>query len=184
MSVDEVGLEHDADIGRVELLVDHRAVPDKSADPQVTLDQRRQPGQRPRRVDRVDVEPPHIDITLRQGAGAQGRRRQMVVMEVGERRGKRVRVGAGKAGAAEHQRDVVMEDVCGDAAPQQLHDGRGAVSHIDAGAAEFQDLAGIGDQRRDVVFGGRIERADAAPQRRGGSGDRCRRPLRRRCREL
>ena len=57
-----------------------------------------------------------------------------------------------------------MEDIGGDAAPQQLHDRPGTIAGIDAGAAEFEDLAGIGDQRRDIVFRRRIE--GTVPRRR------------------
>ena len=57
-----------------------------------------------------------------------------------------------------------MRDVSRDAAPQQLHDGPRAISRIDAGAAELENLAGIGDQPRNVVLGGRIKRAE--PRRR------------------
>ena len=39
---DQVGLHHHGDVGGVELLVDHRAVADEAAQPQVAFDQRRQ----------------------------------------------------------------------------------------------------------------------------------------------
>jgi hypothetical protein len=39
---DEIGLDHDADIGGVELLVDDGAIADEPAEPQISLDQRRQ----------------------------------------------------------------------------------------------------------------------------------------------
>ena len=55
---------------------------------------------------------------------------------------------------------------------------RVAVAGIDAGAAELEDLAGIGEQRRDVVFVGRVELAALRRRRRGGSADRCRPPRR------
>ena len=71
----------------------------------------------------------------------------MMVIEIGERHRQRLGIGAGQAGAAEHQLDVVVEDIGGDAAPQQLHDRPLAIAGIDAGAAELEDLAGIGDQR-------------------------------------
>ena len=39
---DEVGLNHHRDVRRVELRVDHRAIADETAQPQIPLDQRRQ----------------------------------------------------------------------------------------------------------------------------------------------
>ena len=52
----------------------------------------------------------------------------------------------------------------------------GAVAGIDAGAAELENFAGIGDERRDVVFRGRIERAEPrrrlAPDQPVGADDR------------
>ena len=157
-------MTHDAHVGGVELLVDHGAVADKPADPQVALDQRRQRREHAVRVEPAGVEPAHVDEPLGQRPRPQRRRREVVVVEIGERRRQRIGVGAGQAGAAEHQRDVMMKHIGRDAAPQQLHDRPGAVAGIDAGAAELEDFAGIGDQRRDVVFGGRVERAD--PRRR------------------
>ena len=54
-----------------------------------------------------------------------------------------------------------MEDVGRDAAPQQRQDRAGAVAGIDAGAAELENLAGIGDKAGDIVFAGRVEPAAA-----------------------
>ena len=45
---DEVGLHHHRDVGGVELAVDHRAVADEPAEPEIALDQRRQLGERTR----------------------------------------------------------------------------------------------------------------------------------------
>ena len=88
----------------------------------------------------------------------------MMVIKIGERHRQRIGVDPRQAGAAEHQRDLVMEDIGGDAAPQELHDRPRPVAGVDAGTAELEDFAGIGDQRPDVVFGGRIE--GAQPRRR------------------
>src|SRR5579859_1915196 len=41
---DQVGLHHDADIRRIELRVDHRAVAEEPTHAQIALDQRRQGG--------------------------------------------------------------------------------------------------------------------------------------------
>ena len=102
----------------------------------------------------------------------------MMMIEIGERRRQRLGVGAGQAGAAEHQRDVVVKDIGRDAAPQQLHRRPLAVGGIDAGTAELEDLAAIGDERRYVVFGSRIEPAEPRRGLRAGSGGRCRRRVR------
>ncbi len=85
----------------------------------------------------------------------------MVMVEIGQWHGQRGGIRTGQAGAAEHHRDVVVKDIGGDAAPEQLHDRPRAIAGIDTGPAEFEDLAGIGDQGRDIVFGGRIERTEA-----------------------
>src|SRR3954447_2272252 len=54
---DEVGLDHDRDVHRVELVVDHGPVADESAEPQIALDQRRQALAGPRRIECGGVEP-------------------------------------------------------------------------------------------------------------------------------
>ena len=68
-----------------------------------------------------------------------------------------------------------MEDIGGDAAPQQLHDRTGAIPGIDAGTPEFENFAGVGDEPGDVVFRGRVERAAAgrrlAPDQPIGADD-------------
>ncbi len=150
-------------------MVDHGAFADQAAEPQITLDQRRQGRERGAGVElrhrRVGIDGRrqhvHVDKTPSQGAGAQRRRREVVVMQIGERHRVRPRIGARQAGAAKHQRDVMMEDVGGDAAPEQLHRRPGAVGGFDAGPAKLEDFARMGDQRRDVVFGRGIEAAVA-----------------------
>jgi hypothetical protein len=87
----------------------------------------------------------------------------VVVVEIGERHAQLLRIGAGQAGAAEHDAYVVVEDILGDATPQQLHGGAAAIGRIDAGTAELQDLALVGEQRLDVVFVAGVELA--APRR-------------------
>ena len=114
---DEIGFDDDADVGGIELLVDHRPVPDKAADAQIAFDQRRQRREHAVRVDLRGVAPAHLDKALGQRPRPQRRRRQVVVVEIGERRRQRLRVGARQAGAAEHQRDVVVENIGRDAAP-------------------------------------------------------------------
>ena len=78
----------------------------------------------------------------------------MIVIEIGEFGRERVGIGAGQAGAAEHQVDFVVEHIGGDAAPQQLHHRAVAVLGVDAGPAQFQKPAGDLFDLADVVFVG------------------------------
>ena len=66
-------------------------------------------------------------------------------------------IGAGHAGAAEHYSDVIVEDVLGDALPQQLHGGTVAVFFLDAGASEFERRALPMNYAPDIIFIGRVE---------------------------
>ena len=84
----------------------------------------------------------------------------MVIVEVRERRRQRLGVGARQAGAPEHQRDIVVEHIGCNAAPEQLHHRTGAIPCIDAGPSQFENFAGISDEPGDVIFGRRVERAE------------------------
>jgi hypothetical protein len=145
----------------VELAVDDRAVTHETAQSQVALDQRRQRGERGPPVDLVRLQDVHGDIAALERAGPQRRRRKVVVEKVGERQRHLLGLRPMQAGAAEQQFDVVVQYVFRYAAPEQLHDGAGAVVGVDAGAAELQDLARIAHERRDVVLARRIEAARA-----------------------
>src|SRR6185437_10941000 len=85
---------------------------------------------------------------------------QVVVVEVGQLGGERIRIGSRQAGAAEHQVDPVVKDVGGNAAPQQLHGGAIAVRRIDTGTAQFQDVSLEHLNHPDVVLVGRVEAAE------------------------
>ena len=71
---DEIGFDQNANIGGVELFVDHGTVADEPAEPKISFDQWRQCGERPCRVNRVNGEAVHLDITFRQGPRPQGGR--------------------------------------------------------------------------------------------------------------
>jgi hypothetical protein len=57
-----------------------------------------------------------------------------------------------------------MKYISGDPAPEQLHSGSLAIRRIDTRTAELEDFPLVRDNRRDVVFVGRIE-APKAPGR-------------------
>ena len=86
------------------------------------------------------------------------------MVEVGQIGGQRVRIGAVQAGAAEHQVDLVVEDVGRDAAPQQLHGDTAAIGGIDTGAPELEYPTRKIHDRRDVVL---VRRVEMAQFRRG-----------------
>src|SRR3546814_20875155 len=61
----------------------------------------------------------HRDTAPGHRARPQRRRRQMMVVEIGERHAQLLGIGARQAGAAEHDRDVVAEDILGDARSEE-----------------------------------------------------------------
>ncbi len=156
----QVALDHDGDIRGVELPIDHGSVADKTAQPQITLHQRRQLSERTFPVQPVRADAPHVDITALDRSRTQGGGREVIVVEIAQLRPERVRVGAGQARAAEHQVDLVAEHIGRDAAPHQLHDRPAAMRRIHAGASKLEHLAGELQHGRDVVLVGRIEPAD------------------------
>jgi hypothetical protein len=84
-------------------------------------------GGRPRKAWRASIASggfaAQFDVAGGQGAGAEIVGREVAVAEEGELVGEDVGVGAGQAGAAEHEVDTAGVDVFGDAAPEQLHHG-------------------------------------------------------------
>ena len=121
--------------------IDHRAVADEAAQPQIALDQRRQLRQHALRIELARAA-----SAASRHSGAAARADAPPAAPGGcsrDRSGRRqrVRIGAVQAGAAEHQVDLVVEHIGGDAAPQQLHGDAAAIGGIDAGAAEFEDAA-------------------------------------------
>ena len=76
----------------------------------------------------------------------------MGVVQVAEWKREFVRIGPAEAGASEHQLHVVVEDVVGDAAPQQLGRGPVSVAWVDAHAAELDENPGLFENRREVVL--------------------------------
>ena len=81
----------------------------------------------------------------------------MVVVEVGERQRERAGISTRKARAAKHQSDAVIRYVSRDPTPQQLHGRALPIGSVDAGASELENFAWMGDERRNVVLGCRIE---------------------------
>ena len=142
-------------------MIDHRPVADEAAQPEIALEQGRQLGQRGFLVDLLTTQPFHVDKALRQGRGTQLRRCQVRAVQVGQRQGQGVGIGARQTGTAQHQRHVEVEDVLGDAGPKELHEGAATIVPGDAGAAKLHDLAGIGHQRADVVLRRGIEATHA-----------------------
>jgi hypothetical protein len=139
----QVGLHHDADIGRPKVFVDDRAVADVTAEAKIAADQRRQPAHRVLGIERVGGQTIHGEIALGDRARPQFRRRQVKVAKIGERLVQLLRLHAGKARTPEHHVDIVVEDVLRDAAPQKLHDGAGSVVTVDARAPQFHDFSGM-----------------------------------------
>lgn len=70
-------------------------------------------------------------------------------------------VGALKAGAAQHDVDVMGTHIVPNPLPEEFHHGSGAVGLENAGASEFEEaVVGVGgDERRDVKFSLRVETA-------------------------
>lgn len=84
----------------------------------------------------------------------------MVLVEVGQLGGEHVGVGAGQACAAEHQVDLVLEDISGDPSPEKLHRHAVAIAGIHAGASKLQEPPGKALDWTDVVFRSGIEPAE------------------------
>ena len=91
--------------------------------------------------------------------GAQGGGCKMVVVQIRKQHREHARIGTGQACASEHQSDVVMKRIGRDPVPEQLHGRSLAIGGIDARTPQFEDFAGMGDERSDVVFVSRIETA-------------------------
>src|SRR6516162_292275 len=140
---DEISFDHYTDVYGVELLIDDGTVADEPAETQISLDQGRERHECPGRIDRAAVEPAHVHVALGERPWPQLRGGQMMVVQVGERHGESIWIGTGQARAAEHQDDVVVRDIGRDTTPQQLHCRPLAVSGIDAGPAELENLAGM-----------------------------------------
>jgi len=90
-------------------------------------------------------------------------RGEVIVVEIGERGGVNIGIGAREARAAEHVADAPLRQIIADAAPQQLDRRRVAIFRRHAGAPELQKLAavpsGVCLERGEVVFGGTVETA-------------------------
>ena len=155
--------------------IDHRAVADEAAQPQIALDERRHARHRLARVVAAGLQHIHLHVAAGQRAHADLRRRQMMMIEIAHRLGVLRGIGARQAGAAEHHLDVVVERVERDAAPQHLH-GRGVARVL--GDARAAELPGSRPDSRSSA-GCRIRRTNRSgpswPPPSGGSGDRCRR---------
>jgi hypothetical protein len=69
-----------------------------------------------------------------------------------------------------------MEDIGGNAPPQQIHDMAGTVIDIDAGSAQFQNFTGLVHNRADVIFIDAVElpmaRGGLSPDQSIGANDR------------
>src|SRR5580692_623738 len=155
----EIGLDDDADVGGVELLVDDGAITDKAAQSQVSLDQRRQGPHCPSRIYGAGSESAHLNVAIGESPRTQRKGCEMISMQIRKRRGKSIGVGTRQAGTAEHQDDVIMKDIGSNAAPQQLHRRTIAISGIDARAAQLENFSGMEHDGRNIEFLGRIETA-------------------------
>ena len=153
-------IDDDANVHRIEFMVDHGAVADSAAETQISLDHRRQIAQRRFPVDPVGGQQIHIDVAVLDRDGPVPLGRQVVVVQIGERPRDLFGVGAVQAGAAEQEGNVVRQDVGRYAAPKDLHGPSCPVGGVDAGTAHFENFAGLGHQPVDVVLRCGVEAAD------------------------
>src|SRR5262245_63607833 len=109
------------------------------------------------------ADPVHLDIALRQRLyppflGSSGK-----VVQERERQRELARIGAFKAGAADHGITPVVQHVGPHAVPEQFDRALGAVGRQNTGAAELQKLAFAmtRQERRDVEFAGAVKAATA-----------------------
>ena len=145
--------------------VDHRALADAYARPQIAFQQRWQGAQRFPRIDRLLGHEIHLDILRGDRAHAHSLGHRVVMVQIGQWQRQRCRVGSRERGAAEHQIGGEARHIDHQPAPQQLHGGvLAAISLENAGTAEFQKVA-VGrharQHRRNVVFRGGVEPAGA-----------------------
>ncbi len=154
-----LGAQHDADVGGVELVVDHGAVADLGAEPEIALEQRRQRGPGGARLDlvrpaagacrRSAPAPPAAGSRAAPGDGGAGRRAAAPGHPAGCPAGWRSRTAGRCRGP----------DVIGDAAPEAVDHRARAVVRIDAGAAELEAFARLREQRPEIELARRIEAA-------------------------
>ena len=161
--VDRRNRQHDQHVGGAELVVDHRAVADKGAEPQIALDQRRQCAQAPPSGRSRLRHAVHVDMALRQRRALPVLRRRREMMQKRQRQRERIRIGAVEARAADHHVDTVPPHIAPDAVPQQLDGALVAIGRQHAGAAELEEVrsAMAREQAADVEFAGAVEAADA-----------------------
>ena len=137
--LDRLDRHDDEDVGRAELMVDHRAVADIGADPQIALDQRRQRLDRGAHVDRLARHHVHVDAQMLMRLDAPILRRERVMVEIAQRRGMRRGVGAREAGAADHDVGAMLAHIGPHALPQQLERALVAIGLEHAGAAKLHE---------------------------------------------
>ncbi len=96
--VGDLGRHHDdGNVDRAEFMIDHGTVADITGEAQITLDERRQAGQRAPLVDLARAASCSCRHSGRPARlRAELRRRQMPMMEIGERHAMRFGIGAGK----------------------------------------------------------------------------------------
>src|SRR5262249_8604182 len=137
--LDRLDRENDQDIGGAELVVDDRAVAVIGAEPEISLDQRRQRFQRGTRVDRRRRQHVHVDAKMLVRSHAPIVRRERVMVEEAQRGCMYARVGALEARTSDHHVDAVLAYVRPHPLPQELKRALVAVRLDHAEATELHE---------------------------------------------
>ena len=131
----------DEDVDGAELAIDHRAVADIGAGPEIALDQRRQGFESGAARDGLRGHHVHIDAQMLMRPHAPFLGRERGVVEEAQGLGMHGRIGALEARAADHDVDAMLVHIGPDALPEKLDGAPVAIRLEHAGAAELHEAA-------------------------------------------